>query len=218
MALRGRSNLTEESFFFVTTTVVDFLKVFSDTKCCDALISNIKHYQKKYNFDILAYVIMPSLPAVAFAKEGHYHQIVQVDTSKGTISDIMRDIKKYSAWDIMEIIENMKRKDLIRIFEKNAAEYKDRRRKFWKKRFDDQVIRDQKMFWTKLKYIHNNPVKAGLVARPEDYIYSSARNYINGDHSIIKVNTEMLGVIIEQKNKVSSTIMLFCHRMVGDNK
>ena len=53
------------------------------------------------------------------------------------------------------------------------------------------------MFWTKLKYIHNNPVKAGLVKRPEDYIYSSARNYINKDHSIIKVNTEMLGVIIE---------------------
>ncbi len=36
-----------------------------------------------------------------------------------------------------------------------------------------------------------------LVSRPEEYCYSSARNYINQDHSIIKVNTEMLGVIIE---------------------
>ncbi len=187
MSLRGRTKLTEESFFFVTTTVVDFVNVFKDAKCCDALILNIKHYQKRYNFEILGYVIMPS----------HFHWIVQVDNTKGTISDIMRDIKKYSAWDIMEIIDNKKRKDLIKIFEKNASEYKDRKRKFWKKRFDDQVIRDQKMFWTKLKYIHNNPVKAGLVARPEDYIYSSARNYINGDHSIIKVNTDMSGVIIE---------------------
>ncbi len=187
MPLRGRTNFTEESFFFVTTTVVDFVNVFKDTKCCDALISNIKHYQKKYNFEILAYVIMPS----------HFHWIVQVDPAKGTISDIMRDIKKYSAWDIMGIIENMKEKDLIAIFEKNAMEYKDRKRKFWKKRFDDQVIRDQKMFCTKLRYIHNNPVKTGLVTRPEEYRYSSARNYINGDHSIIWVNTEMLGVIIE---------------------
>ncbi len=187
MALRGRAKLTDESFFFVTTTVVDFVNVFKYPQCCDALILNVKHYQKKYNFEILAYVIMPS----------HFHWIVQVDRSKGTISNIMRDIKKYSAWDIMEIIEQLKRKDLIRIFEKNASEYKDRKRKLWMKRFDDQVIRNQKMFWTKVQYIHNNPVRAGLVARPEDYLYSSVRNYVNGDHSIIKVNTDMLGVIIE---------------------
>ena len=29
----------------------------------------------------------------------------------------------------------------------------------------------------KLDYIHNNPVEAGFVDHPEDYIYSSARNY-----------------------------------------
>jgi len=187
MPLRGRTNLKDESFFFVTTTVVDFQKIFNDKKCCDALISNIKYYQKKYNFEILAYVIMPS----------HFHCIVQVDKKNGTISDIMRDIKKYSAWDIMEIIKDMKREDLIKIFENNAIEYNDRKRKFWMKRFDDQVIRTQKMFYTKLNYIHNNPVKAGLVNCPEEYRYSSARNYINGDHSIIKVNTEMLGIIID---------------------
>ena len=97
----------------------------------------------------------------------------------------------------MEIIKDMKREDLIKIFENNAIEYNDRKRKFWMKRFDDQVIRTQKMFYTKLNYIHNNPVKAGLVNCPEEYRYSSARNYINGDHSIIKVNTEMLGIIID---------------------
>ena len=29
----------------------------------------------------------------------------------------------------------------------------------------------------KLKYIHNNPVRAAIVEKPEDYRYSSARNY-----------------------------------------
>lgn len=187
MPLRGRAKLSDESFFFVTTTIVEFTNIFKIYECCDALISNIIHYQKRYKFDVLAYVIMPS----------HFHWIVQVDKSRGTISDIMRDIKKYSAWDIMEILENMKRKDFEEIFNRNAKEYPDRKRKFWKKRFDDQVIRNQKMFWTKLKYIHNNPVKAGIVARPEDYKYSSARNYVNEDNSILKVNTEMLGIIID---------------------
>jgi hypothetical protein len=29
----------------------------------------------------------------------------------------------------------------------------------------------------KLNYLHNNPVEAGIVDRPEDYVYSSARDY-----------------------------------------
>ena len=33
------------------------------------------------------------------------------------------------------------------------------------------------MAWQKLEYIHNNPVKAGIVEKPEDYLYSSARDY-----------------------------------------
>ena len=45
------------------------------------------------------------------------------------------------------------------------------------------------MFWTKLKYIHNNPVKAGIVKRAIDDKYSSARNYILQDYSVIFVDT-----------------------------
>ncbi|MBM4176690.1 MAG: hypothetical protein FJ213_11050 [Ignavibacteria bacterium] len=187
MPIRGRSNLSSETYFFVTTTVVDFLDVFSNDRCCDALVKNIKHYQEKYKFEILAYVIMPS----------HFHWIVEVNPASGSISDIMRDIKKYSAWDVMELLEHENRYDLISLFEKHAVEYKDRKRKFWMKRFDDQVIRDSKMFWTKLNYIHLNPVESGLVEKPELYKYSSARNYSKGDHSVIKVNTNKGGIILK---------------------
>jgi hypothetical protein len=47
-----------------------------------------------------------------------------------------------------------------------------------------------------LKYIHNNPVKAGLVSKAEKYKYSSTRNYIKNDHSIIFVDTEYAGIEI----------------------
>lgn len=33
------------------------------------------------------------------------------------------------------------------------------------------------MIWQKVNYIHENPVRAGIVDKPEDYLYSSARNY-----------------------------------------
>ena len=187
MSLRGREKLRDESFFFITTSVVNNERVFIHDACCQALVNNIKYYQKKYMFNILAYVIMPS----------HFHWILEVENKNGSVSDIMRDIKKYSAWDIMEILEKMNNFSLISVFEKYAANYKDRKRKFWQKRFDDQVIRNQSMFWVKLYYIHSNPVRAGIVYRPEAYKYSSARNYINNDHSILKVNTEMCGVVIK---------------------
>ena len=38
----------------------------------------------------------------------------------------------------------------------------------------------------KLNYIHQNPVEAGFVLSPEDFLYSSARNYANLEH-VLKV-------------------------------
>jgi hypothetical protein len=51
---------------------------------------------------------------------------------------------------------------------------------FWKQRFDDLVIWLEKQFRIKVDYIHNNPVKAGLVERAVDYPYSSARDWLTG--------------------------------------
>ena len=34
-----------------------------------------------------------------------------------------------------------------------------------------------KVIWEKVGYIHMNPVRNGIVNQPEDYVYSSARNY-----------------------------------------
>ncbi|OGU36167.1 MAG: hypothetical protein A2068_08050 [Ignavibacteria bacterium GWB2_35_6b] len=186
MGRRGRLNLTGECFFFVTTTVVKFTPVFSYAPFCDILIDNIKHYRKRYKFDTLGYVIMPS----------HFHWIVKTEPEFGSISDIMRDIKKFSAWKIFDLIELEKLNKLENIFIKEAEGIEDQKRKLWMKRFDDEVIRNEKMFWTKLKYIHNNPVKSGLVLKPEDYKYSSPRNFVYGDHSVLEVDTDYAGIEI----------------------
>jgi len=43
---------------------------------------------------------------------------------------------------------------------------------------------DEKLF-QKIEYIHHNPVRKGFVEDPENWTYSSARNYITDDDSII---------------------------------
>lgn len=180
MGLRGRSSFKSERLYFVTTTVVNFAPAFTENKYCELLIHNIKHYQERYEFKILGYVIMPS----------HFHWVIEIQPKLGSISDIMRDIKKYSAWDIMEALEQNKETDLLRLFAANAKGLQNQKRKFWMRRFDDEVTRNVEMLRTKLEYIHNNPVKAGLVDCQEAYKYSSARNYMLNDHSVIKVTTD----------------------------
>ena len=186
MGRRGRDNLVNESFFFVTTTVVKYTPVFKENRFCDILIDNIKYYQKKYQFSILGYVIMPT----------HFHWIVKTENKLGTISEIMRDIKKFTAWQIFDLLKEENNRELNQIFENEAKQINDQKMKLWMTRFDDEVIRNQKMFSTKLKYIHNNPVKSELVEKAEDYKYSSAGNYILKDSSILEVDTEYAGIEI----------------------
>ena len=43
-----------------------------------------------------------------------------------------------------------------------------------------EEIYSEKFMWSKIDYIHFNPVRACIVSRPQDYIYSSASNYVDG--------------------------------------
>ncbi len=49
---------------------------------------------------------------------------------------------------------------------------------FWMREYFDRFVRDEEHLAYLLDYIHNNPVKAGLVAHSEDWPFSSARYYI----------------------------------------
>jgi REP element-mobilizing transposase RayT len=46
---------------------------------------------------------------------------------------------------------------------------------FWYREYYDRFIRDEQHFHQVVFYMHNNPVQAGLVSRPEDFLFSSAR-------------------------------------------
>ena len=53
---------------------------------------------------------------------------------------------------------------------------------------DNILILNEKMLVEKIDYIHLNPVKRGYVEKPEHWLYSSARNYLLNDHTIIKID------------------------------
>ena len=54
------------------------------------------------------------------------------------------------------------------------------REKFWQARYYDSNVRGEQARSEVIRYIHRNPVKRGLVAKPEDWAWSSFRHYATG--------------------------------------
>jgi putative transposase len=61
---------------------------------------------------------------------------------------------------------------------------------FWQKRYYDLNIRDYPQFVEKLRYIHRNPIRAGLCERPEDWEWSSFRHYATGCEGRVEIESE----------------------------
>src|SRR3989338_1383957 len=54
----------------------------------------------------------------------------------------------------------------------------------WQGRFKSFIL-DERYLYAAVRYVARNPVQAGLVRRPEDYLWSSARCHVNGDKNEI---------------------------------
>jgi putative transposase len=60
----------------------------------------------------------------------------------------------------------------------------------WQKRFYDFNVCTEKKRVEKLRYMHRNPVKRGLVERPEDWPWSSYRHYLTGEPSVVEIESK----------------------------
>jgi len=115
----------------------------------------------------------------------HIHLLFHINR-KTCISDIMRDFKKYTSVEVRDYLNKTK----SAFYPILAAEGQKVGQKFklWMDRSDKVVIVTEKVLATKLKYIHENPVRAGLVHKAEDYIYSSAKDYLTNDKGPLKID------------------------------
>ena len=59
---------------------------------------------------------------------------------------------------------------------------------FWQERYFDTIIRQVRNFWQKLEYIHRNPVESGLVSTPEEWNWSSYRQYVKKEEGFVALD------------------------------
>ncbi len=173
----------ERNGYYITTSVNKFIKIFRERKYIDIILENLNFYRKKYGFKLIGYVIMPD----------HLHMMIYPDQKRVVeISRFIEDFKKFTSRKLRELMVKNRKSGWLKLFRLSDGKKKNWKYQIWQQGFDDLGVYSPKVVRTKLNYIHNNPVRAELAEQPEDYLYSSARNYILNDHSVIKVDTELL--------------------------
>jgi len=163
----------QEKAHFITATVVDWIDVFTRKNYRNCIIDCLDFCIKNKGITVYGYVILSN----------HIHLIIH--SKDGKLSDLIRDFKKFTAKTILEKIqaEPESRRDWMLERFKIATESHSRNKnyQFWQYGNHAEEIYSEKFMWSKLGYIHLNPVRAGLVVKASDYIYSSASNYANGE-------------------------------------
>lgn len=174
--MRSKYKFTDkDGVYFITATVIEWLPVFTNEAYCQILTDSLKFCQQKKQLRIYAYVIL----------ENHIHLVCEAPRLSQTISDF----KKFTARKVIDTLKKDQKDWLLN----QLAYYKKRHKvhstyQFWQEGVHPQLIVSDQMLNQKIAYIHNNPVKRGLIEKAEHWRFSSARNYLLDDHSIIKIN------------------------------
>ncbi len=164
---------------FITSTVVGFVPIFEAVSCAQVFIENLRYYQKRGDFAILAWVLMPE----------HFHLLIK-RAATATVSAIVGNFKRMTSRQISEVLEAERNVDVLARLRESAAKEPTSDSRVWQCRFDSLVILNEQTLHEKMNYIHNNPVKRGLVARPELWGNSSAGAYGGRPHGIVEVDVD----------------------------
>jgi putative transposase len=141
------------------------------------LVEAIAIAREKHDFALLAYVIMPE----------HVHLLIQPGALKSDTAGILKAIKQPVSRKAKRFLQEENPTWVKKLTVKSGNREVFR---FWQAGPGyDRNMRDEKELSEKIQYIHGNPVKNGLVATPEDWIWSSASWYLDRRGGKITIDT-----------------------------
>ena len=166
--------------YYLTMTVVEWIDLFTRLNMKRVMTESLNYCIENKGLNVFGWCLMSN----------HLHLMANTD-SKIELSDVIRDFKKFTSKRLTEKIVSepeSRRKWLLDNFAFNARIHpKNKIYKVWQDGNHAIDIYSEKVAWQKLNHIHQNPVRAEIVAKPEDYLFSSARDY-HGLESLVKVN------------------------------
>jgi len=167
----------ENKIHFITLTTIEWLDIFTKPEYFKILEQSLKYCQQNLGLLLYEFVFMTN----------HIHLIIQAKNDF-KLSQIVASYKRYTTENIKKLITNDSRKYIKALI--NSSFYKQTGNTFqlWQEYNYPEVIIDEKFLFVKLNYIHQNPIRKGYVENPEDWKYSSAKFYLNGDKSILTID------------------------------
>ena len=140
------------------------------------VVESLQYCQKEKGLNIHGWCIMTN----------HIHLVISAKEDC-SLSDILRDFKKFTASAILKDIESNKKESrrnwMLWLFrEAGKRNSNNKKYQFWRQDNRPMEITSNEFFHQKMEYIHYNPVKEGFCRKAVDYPYSSASwyTYITG--------------------------------------
>lgn len=171
----------EGYIYYITINIQNRLNLFVRQSFVILHHDSLNYYRYKQAYKILGYVIMSD----------HIHLLIW-PYGKATVSDIMRDFKKFTAVRIIRQATVEQKREWLTQFQHAGEETERSQNKVWQDDYWDKLVFTEQFLRQKLNYIHRNPIRAGLVEDLNDYPYSSYHNYVHNDHSLIEIDKDWL--------------------------
>ncbi len=165
--------------YYITNVIYNRLPIFTRPSFVVPIIDSLNFYRYKQSYKVLGYVIMPD----------HFHILIW-PYGDVPVSDMMRDLKRFTSGRIARQAEVEEKKEWLEAFRAAGEKTERADYKVWQDGYWDKNIFSEKMLRQKLNYIHNNPIRAGLVESPDKYPYSSFRNYELDDEALIEIDKD----------------------------
>ena len=137
----------------------------------DLFLRVLEQVRRRYRFVVVGYVVMPE----------HVHLLIS-EPERGNPSTIMQAVKQGFA---RRLLNRQRKREARQPGLWNMALDAG---PVWQARFYDFVVWTKKKRVEKLRYLHRNPVRRGLVLAPEQWRWSSFRHYAYGERCPVLVN------------------------------
>ena len=146
---------------FITFSCFKRRRLLDHDHAKGTVVSNLRHQLPKHDSRCLGFVVMPD----------HVHALLWFPR-RGVLSDFVKWWKQRSSFEIKQFFRGA-----MPLYT-GAFDLKE---PVWQPRYYDFNVFSDKKLVEKLEYMHSNPVRAGLVHVPSDWLYSSARFYEMGE-------------------------------------
>ncbi len=167
---KGRVSLPDECYF-LTTCVEGRQPVLASPEAATIVIDALRWLRDQERIRLLGFVVMPDHVHLSLALRNHW-----------TLPEVMHSWKRHASHVIRsQIVGAVSNRDHDQTPIADAIRSHKNRDRLWQDGYHDHLLRGRRDFEKRLAYMHDNPVRKGLVKSAEEYPFSTAHPKYAGE-------------------------------------